>query len=62
MKIIARTDKYLGKIKIEEWSTILELTFDDVDPYELVQVAQSIIYQKETKDWGEAKQKIIEMM
>ena len=62
MRIKAERDKYLGKIKVEEWNTILELTFDDLDAYELVQLAQTIIYQKETHDWEEAKQRIMESM
>lgn len=62
MNITAVRDKYLWKITIEQDDTKLQLTFDDVDPYELVQVAQYIIYQKDTKDWKEAKEIIYNMM
>lgn len=62
MQITAQRDNYLWKIKVIEWNTVLDLTFDDVDPYELIQVAQSIIYQKDTWDWWEAQKKIFESM
>lgn len=62
MQIQAERDKYLWKIKVTEWNVVLDLTFDDIDPYELVQVAQAIIYQKDTKDWNEAKEIIYNMM
>lgn len=62
MQIQAERDKCLWKIKVTEWNVVLDLTFDDIDPYELVQVAQTIIYQKDTKDWNEAKEIIYNMM
>lgn len=62
MQITAERDNYLWKIKVIEWNTVLDLTFDDVDPYQLIQVAQSIIYQKDTQDWWDAQRKIFESM
>lgn len=62
MQITAQRDNYLWKIKVIDWNIVLDLTFDDVDPYQLIQVAQSIIYQKDTKDWWEAQKKIFESM
>lgn len=54
MQIKATRDKYLWEVIIEEWSTKLVLNFSDIDPYELVEVAQTILYQNNTKDWKEA--------
>lgn len=49
---------HFWEVIIEEWATRLELSFDDVDAYELLNVALDIIYQKETWDWWEASDKI----
>lgn len=54
MQIKATRDKYLWEVIIEEWSTKLVLNFSDIDPYELVEAAQTILYQNNTKDWWEA--------
>lgn len=60
MKITAERDRYFWHVTIIEWSTKLELDFDDVDPYELLDVASKIIYQKDTKDWIDTRQKMID--
>lgn len=59
MKITAKRDHYFWQIIVEEWQTKIECSFSDLDPYELIEVAQTIIYQTDIKDWNDATEKII---